>query len=138
MGANCLLPKILTKKGGAMTEHEFWNFLKDNASAGKIPQRSGYRDISDPEMRAIGKYFEAHALLPKNYETLSFGKLVEISQLLLLKSASIVTKEAILIILAHQKSKEILAILKDYAKNPDKGLEMFSNFALGECETWNS
>ena len=121
-----------------MTEHEFWSFLKKKQNLGKIPQSSGYKDISDPEMRAIGKYFEAHSLLPKNYDQLSFENLVEISQLLLLKSASIVTKEAILIILAHQKSKEILEILKDYAKNPDKGLEKFSKFALDECETWSS
>ncbi|MBL7073379.1 MAG: hypothetical protein ISS33_06370 [Candidatus Omnitrophica bacterium] len=119
-----------------MTEHEFWNFLKENKNSEKIPQISGYRDISDPEMRAIGKYFEAHSLLPKNYEKLSFGKLVDMSQLLFVKNVSTVTKEAILVILAHQNSKEILEILKDYAKNPDKGLEMFSNFALGECETW--
>ena len=121
-----------------MTEQEFWCFLKEKRNSGKIPQISGYRDISDPEMQAIGKYFEAHTLLPKNYDKLSLGKLVEMSQLLFVKNVNLMTKEAILIILAHQKSKEILEILKAYNKEVDKGLEMFSDFALSECETWNS
>jgi len=121
-----------------MTEQQFWNLLSEEYKAGRAPQTSGYMDISDPQMRAIGRYFEAHAILPKNYDKMPIRTLMKMSELLFIRTVSTKTKEAVLIILAHQKSDEILRVLEKYTQNPDKGVEVFSEFALSECRTWNA
>jgi len=63
--------------------------------------------------------------------------ILKMGELLLYGKASIPTKEAILMILAHHPTKEALCILKQYTLSPDAGLELFTQFALDECEMWN-
>jgi hypothetical protein len=47
------------------------------------------------------------------------------------------TKEAVLILLAHQISDAALTILTRFNLNPDKELRAFAKFALEESLMWN-
>ncbi|MFH1394852.1 MAG: hypothetical protein ABIH09_01705 [Candidatus Omnitrophota bacterium] len=121
-----------------MNEQEFWNFIKKSWKQGRRIKTSVTRNFIDPELQVIGKYFEAHVYLPKNYEELSEELLIEITKLLYSKKIQLKTKEAILIILAHQKSRDILKPLETYCKNADKEIKAFAMLALDEYRTWNN
>ena len=58
-------------------------------------------------------------------------------ELLFNKKVNPKTKEAIMVILAHISSKVALSILKRYNAMLDRGLEIFAQIALDECEMWN-
>ncbi len=121
-----------------MTEKEFWQFLERRwKEKGRVPQVSGTIDTPDPELQAHGQYIGGHALLPNDYEKISEEHIIEMGKLLFDKKANPRTKEAIMVILAHIPSKTALNILKKYNKVPDKGLEIFAQIALDECEMWN-
>ncbi|MBU1006423.1 MAG: hypothetical protein KKH08_02370, partial [Candidatus Omnitrophica bacterium] len=48
------------------------------------------------------------------------------------------TREAIMMILAHNGSDAALDALKLYNMRPNKGLEVFAQMALEECESWHN
>ncbi len=121
-----------------MTEKEFWQFLERQwKEKGRVPQVSGTIDTPEPELQTHSQYIGGHALLPNDYEKISEENIVSMGNLLFDKKANLKTKEAIMLILAHIPSKIALNILKRYTKMPDKGLEIFAEIALDECEMWN-
>jgi len=120
-----------------MTEKEFWHFLERAWKKGRVSQVSGIIDSPDAEMQTAGEYIGGHALLPKDYDKITEEEIVRISKLLFKKGVRHKTKEAVLMILAHRGSKEALIALKNYSKLSDKGLEIFAELALTECEMWN-
>jgi hypothetical protein len=120
-----------------MTEKEFWQFMEREWANGRICQISGRIDVDDPRMMKGGEYISGHALLPRNYDKISKNDLEKMGTLLFEKGVTNKTKEAILIILAHQNSEPVLNTLKKYCLRPDKGLEYFAELALSECEMWN-
>jgi len=117
-----------------MTEKEFWQFLEQR---GKTSMTSGYTITGGVAMDAVGEYLGGHALLPKDYDNLTKEEIKEIGELLFQKNVGQKTKEAVLILLAHQVSEQALAILKRYNLNPDKGLIIFAELALDESLMWN-
>ncbi|MCX5696631.1 MAG: hypothetical protein NTU54_01430 [Candidatus Omnitrophica bacterium] len=128
-----------------MDEHEFWQFLEESWKGGRAAQVSGVMDFADPAGsphgeavgRQAGRYLQGHAILPKNYDQISEENIIRMGSLLLGKSSAPRTKEAIMMILAHQPSEVALTILAKYNLNPDSGLEFFAQMALEECAMWN-
>ena len=94
-----------------MTESEFWIYFEHSCEKGGV---SGYCED-----------------LPKE-------EIVQIGRLLLEKEVSNKAKSIIMMTLAHQQnSKEAVSFLRQYNYAPDKGLEVFAELALDECEWWN-
>ena len=121
-----------------MTEREFWQFLEKSWEKGRAAQMTGVVDSSDPEMQAAAKYIEKHSLLPADYQNIPEGIITAMSGLLFSEKVRRRTKEAVLMILAHQQSKRVLATLEKYSKDPDRRLKVLSQLALNECEMWNT
>ena len=121
-----------------MTENEFWQFLERSwKENGRVPQVSGVLDSADPVLQSHGQYIGGHVLLPNGYEKISDGQILKMGELLFDKKSNPKTKEAIMVILAHIPSKIALSILERYSAMPDRGLEIFAQIALDECEMWN-
>ena len=120
-----------------MTEKDFWGFLNGKLAQGRVEQMSAVMYSDDPQVREAGKYIGAHSFLPKEYDKVSLKEIADMGSLLLSGMASISTKEAILVLLAHIPSKEALSILKAYNRLPDAELRLFAQMALDECEMWN-
>jgi len=121
-----------------MTEKEFWLFLKKAYSKGRAQQYISVRDTGDPQITEAGRYIGSHAILPKDYQNLSNEEIVGMGRLLFSEMTSISTKEALLVLLAHQQSREALSIIRSYYWQPDAELKVFAQLALDECEMWNS
>jgi len=120
--------------GGKMNEKEFWGFMEKMWQKGREQVVIGTIDgIGIP---AQG-YFQGHALLPKGYDALSEADIVRMGGLLFTKDVKRETKEAVMIMLAHQPSETALTILAKYCLNPDNGLEFYAQLALDECAMWN-
>ncbi len=116
-----------------MTEQEFWDFLGSN---GKAKVVSGWIDAGDPIARQAGAYMQGHSLLPANYDNILPDLIEGMGKLLFKTEVKFKTKEAILILLAHQNSKKALFILKKYNQAPDRRLKFFAKCAQDECEMW--
>ena len=121
-----------------MTENEFWQFLNRQwEENGRVPQMSGIIDSDDPVLQSHGQYIGRHSLLPNNCKNIPDDQILKMGELLLDRKASLKTKEAIMILLAHIPSKVALSILEGYNIIPDRGLEIFAEIALDECGMWN-
>ena len=126
-----------------MTEKDFWLFLNGQLTQGRAMVASGTIDCMDPvlagnpELVETGRFLGGHSLLPDNVDKVAVGKIKEIGGLLLGGRASLSTKEAIMMFLAHHPSKEALDILKAYNAYPDRELKVFAEMAQDECEMWN-
>jgi len=120
-----------------MTERDFWVFLNGKLAQGKEEQMSVVMYSDDPQVKEAGKYIGAHSFLPKEYDKILVKEITDMGRLLLGGMASVSTKEAILVLLAHIPSKEALNILKAYNGLPDIELKIFARMALDECEMWN-
>ena len=117
-----------------MTEKEFWGFLEQR---GKTNMISGSIATGDVAMDAVGEFISGHALLPKDYDNLTEEEIKDIGGLLFQRNIEQKTKEAVLILLAHQISDVALTILTKFNLNPDKTLMYFARFALEESLMWN-
>ncbi len=95
-----------------MTEQELWAYFEG------LRKEQGYPGI-------CGR-------LPKE-------KVVQMGELLLAKGVSQWVKTTIMMTLAHQqRSKEALGYLKAYNRMQDnKGMKIFTQLAIEECEWWN-
>ncbi|MCM8780208.1 MAG: hypothetical protein NC914_03570 [Candidatus Omnitrophica bacterium] len=120
-----------------MTEKEFWFFLERLWENGRATQITGVIDDADFQMQTIGDYIRSHALLPKDYDKICSADIIKMGNLLFKKEVKHKTKEAIIMLLAHQASEVALTILAKYSLAPDKGLEYFAEIALDECAMWN-
>ena len=120
-----------------MTEKDFWRFLEKAWEKGMAAQVCGSMDSPDPEIQAAGAYIGGHALLPADYQDISEEVIQSIGMLLLRPGVGFRTKEAIMVLLAHQASKTALNVLKEYNRAPDEDLRYFAKFALDECKCWN-
>jgi len=120
-----------------MNENEFWNFLKEKREKGTARIAAGSLGFEKRLDRGLGEYMVGHALLPEDYDKLSQGTVMAIGKLLFRDEVKTRTKEAVLILLAHQTTKDAVFILEEYNKRPDRGLEIFSELALQECLWWN-
>jgi len=120
-----------------MTEQEFWIFLKQAMERGREPMLASHIDTADPELQKMGEYIMGHSYLPKDYDKIGKGVITEMGRLLMDLRVRHKTKEAVMMILAHNGSDEALDILRTYNRIPDKGLEVFSMLALQECRMWN-
>jgi len=121
-----------------MTEREFWQFLEKSwEEKGRASQVSSVVDNPDLELKSHGQYISGHAFLPNGYDKISEEEVVKMGKLLFDRHANSRTKEAIMVILAHIPSKAALNILKKYSTMPNRGLEIFAQIALDECEMWN-
>ncbi|MFA4889072.1 MAG: hypothetical protein WC628_05820 [Candidatus Omnitrophota bacterium] len=120
-----------------MDEEEFWQWLEKSWEKGRVAQVSGVIDFDDPAIRETGRYLQGHALLPRDYNLISEEQILQIGSLLLRKGVAQKTKEAVMMILAHQPSESALALLSKYNLRPDPGMEYFARAALEECAMWN-
>ncbi len=119
-----------------MTEQEFWQFMGKAWEKGRAAQSTMTTDSDDPEIQAAAEYIGGHTLLPANYQDIPDDIIRDMGELLFDKNAGTKTKEAVLMILAHQDSKEVLTTLERYTQDPDEGLGIFSELALSECRMW--
>jgi len=117
-----------------MTEQEFWGFLKVR---GRAQMLAGSIDSADPDIQRTQNYLAGHTLLPRDFEHISEEDIIDIGCLLFQAGLIQRTKEAVLVLLAHQRSETALTIITRYNLRPDKGLEFFAKFALEECLIWN-
>jgi hypothetical protein len=120
-----------------MDEREFWQFLQESWKSGRVTQVSAVMDFADPAGRQAGKYLQGHTILPKNYDQIGEESIIRMGSLLFQKTAALKTKEAVMILLAHQPSEAALTILARYNLNPDPELRFFAQMALEECAMWN-
>ena len=120
-----------------MNEREFWNFLESLQGNGRAKVVAGSIDAGKENIDAAGDYMTGHALLPADHDSLSRETIDSIGKLLFINTVKIETKEAILILLAHQPRRDALIILEKYNRNPDKKLKIFAELALDECVMWN-
>ena len=122
-----------------MTEAQFWCFLERMwKEKGREAMMSGMVDNPDPLIQAVSHYIVSHVLLPRDYDKIPVEVVVDMGRLLFEKGRQHKTREAIMMILAHHGSDEALDSLRKYNMIPGKGLEVFSDMALDECESWNS
>ncbi|MDD5654414.1 MAG: hypothetical protein PHR91_02095 [Candidatus Omnitrophica bacterium] len=117
-----------------MTECEFWEFLEKLQKKGMAQQYTGVVECGG---FPAPSYISGHALLPKDYDKMSVADIVGMGSLLFNKQAGRRSKEAAMILLAHQPCETALTILARYCIAPDKGLEIFAELALDECAMWN-
>jgi len=117
-----------------MTEQGFWEFLEQLWKKGRAQQLTVTVDCGNPQVQA---YLQGHALLPKDYDKLNPQDIIKAGNLLFRKDASPKSKEAVMVLLAHQRSEIALTILTKYCFTPDKALECFARLALDECAMWN-
>lgn len=120
-----------------MTEQEFWLFLEKMWQEGRAQQRIGIIDCENSQLQKAGEYLQGHALLPRDYGKLGAELIVKMGSLLFKKEVSDKTKEAVMMLLAHNTTEVALTILAKYNLIPDKGLEFFAQMALEECAMWN-
>jgi hypothetical protein len=121
-----------------MNEKEFWGYLERLwKESGRANAVIGTVDCADSQGQDVGKYLQGHALLPKDYDRLCPGDIMKIGSLLFQKDVSHPSKEAVMVLLAHQPSEVALTILAKYNLHPDQGLEFFARMALEECAMWN-
>jgi hypothetical protein len=125
---------IKLEREGKMTEKEFWGFLEQRGKTNMILVNIASGDVA---MDVAGEFISGHALLPKDYDNLTEEEIESISGLLFQKNIEQKTKEAILILLAHQISDVALTSLTKFNFNPDKELIHFARFALDESLMWN-
>ena len=118
-----------------MTEKDFWSFLKQK---GRADMMSGSITTGDVVIDAATAYIGGHALLPKNFESITEDEIESLGELLFQKNIELKTKEAIIILLAHQVSDSALAILTKFNLNPGMELESFARLALDESLMWNA
>ncbi len=124
-----------------MKEAQFWRFLEGVLWQvhGREPMMAGAIDRpADPQLQAVGYYLMSHALLPKDCDRIPVEFIVAMGRLLPEKELQRKTREAIMIILAHNGSDAALSALAMYNMRPDKGLEIFSRMALEECKDWHN
>ena len=124
-----------------MTEAQFWKFLEGVLWKvhGREPMMAGTIDRpADPQLQAVGHYLMSHALLPRDCNKIPVEFIACMGRLLLEKGLQQRTREAIMMILAHNGSDAALSALAMYNMKPDKGLEVFSQMALDECENWHN
>jgi len=123
-----------------MTEAQFWKFLEGVLWQvhGREPMMAGMIDDPDPGVQAVGHYLMSHAILPKDCDRIPVVFIAGMGRLLLEKGLQPRTREAIMIILAHNGSDAALGALTMYNMRPDKGLEVFSRMALEECKDWRN
>jgi len=126
------LPKNLKRE---LPSSEQIAILKER---GREPMMAGEIDDSDPEVQAVGHYIMSHSLLPRDYDKIPVEVAASIGKLLLEKGIQHKTREAIMMILAHHGSNAALNALRIYNMRPNKGLEVFSEMALDECENWHN
>lgn len=117
-----------------MSEQEFWQFLEGLLAKGRVTQVIGAIGCAESQ---DCKYLHGHALLPKDYDKISEGDTIKMGSLLFESGVQLKTKEAILMILAHQPTEVALTLLARYNLNPDKELDFFAEMALEECAYWN-
>jgi len=123
-----------------MTEAQFWKFLEGVLWQvhGREPMMAGMIDDPDPGVQAVGHYLMSHAILPKDCDRIPVVFIAGMGRLLHEKGLQRRTREAIMIILAHNGSEAALSALTMYNMRPDKGLEVFSRMALEECKDWHN
>lgn len=120
-----------------MLEIQFWKFLENLwKTNGREAMTAGTIDSPDPQIQAMSHYIMSHAMLPKDCDRISCEAIISMAGLLIQKGIQPKTREAIMIILAHNGTKEALEALRLYNMRPTKGLEVFSEMALDECRGW--
>ncbi|MCK9432608.1 MAG: hypothetical protein M0R00_06590 [Candidatus Omnitrophica bacterium] len=117
-----------------MTEEGFWKFLEGRGKADMVLYST---ETGDPDIDAAGEFIRGHALLPEDYNNLTERELEEMGELLFREKVKQKTKEAVLILLAHQVSDTALTILTKFNMRPDKPLVYFARLALEESLMWN-
>lgn len=120
-----------------MNEKDFWRFMEKACEKGRAQVVSGTMNSPDPEIQAAGEYMGGHAMLPADYQNIPEEIIEGMGRLLLEGISNRRTKEAILMLLAHQESKTALNYLIEYNQAPDADLRIFAELALDECEMWN-
>ena len=120
-----------------MNEKEFWDFLEGLQKKGRVEMISGSIDTGSGSMGAAGAYMTGHALLPAEHDNLSRETINGMGELLFIRNVDTKTKEAVLILLAHQPTKDALNVLEKYNRAPDRELMFFAKMALDECVMWN-
>ncbi|MBF0253415.1 MAG: hypothetical protein HQL29_06340 [Candidatus Omnitrophica bacterium] len=121
-----------------MNENDFWSYLNAESAKGMAQCIVGCMDPEAMDELPELKYLAGHSLLPANYENVPQDKIIGMGKLLFDKNIKIKTKESILILLAHQTTKDALFFLQEYNKCPDSKLRIFAELALDECLMWNS
>lgn len=117
-----------------MTEKGFWQLLENAWKKGRMPMMSECRTGPGGVDGQVADYLSAHSLLPEDNDSIPADAVTGMGRLLFEKKVKKDTKEAIMIILAHREDHNARLFLREYAKCPDKGLHIFAQMALDECE----
>lgn len=120
-----------------MNEKEFWDLLESMQKKGRVQMMAGSLETGSESMGTTGSYMTGHALLPAEYDNLSDETIDSMGELLFMEDVATKTKEAVLILLAHQPKKNALTILEKYNRAPNRELMFFAKLALDECVMWN-
>jgi hypothetical protein len=120
-----------------MTEHDFWYYLNGEKNKSAIKVMAGGISLGNDPAESTINYMTGHSLLPENYNSIPQEKIIGIGKLLFHPGIKTKTKEAILILLAHQPTQDALFFLSEYNKQPDEKLRAFAMLALDECLMWN-
>ncbi|MBU0571341.1 MAG: hypothetical protein KJ995_06445 [Candidatus Omnitrophica bacterium] len=120
-----------------MTENDFWYYLHAERDKGVAKVMAGGIKLGNDPGDASVDYMTGHSLLPENYDNISQERIIEIGKLLFQADIKTKTKEAILILLAHQPTRDALFFVSEYNKQPDERLKTFAMLALDECLMWN-
>ena len=100
-------------------------------------QVTAVKDPNSPEGRAVTEYIERHKKI-KNIDSqrLNPKEIKQNVRRLLDKKTCIEEQKDLILILAHQGSKEALDGLKKYAKNPHEELKFWAEMAVDECKSF--
>ena len=125
------------KKEEDMKESDFWDYLHAERNKGVAKVMAGGIKLGNDPGDANIDYMTGHSILPENYDNIPQEKVVAMGKLLFQKDIKTKTKEAILMLLAHQPTRDALFFLSEYNKSPDEKLRIFAMLALDECLMWN-
>ena len=119
-----------------MTEKGFWQLLEKAWKKGRMPMLSECFTGPGGVDGQVAEYFSVHSILPADEDAIPADAVTAMGKLLFERKVKKETKEAVMMILAHRTDHNALIFLREYARRPDRGLNIFSRMALEECEQW--
>ena len=122
--------------GGDLSAPELAEVMAAARAAGMVAQMTIVDDPESPEGREVIAYVNSHHWLPRDYRSLSKGKVEALGKTLFDAEAGTLDKKKALMLLGHRGSIEAYRILKRFVKESPAALKIWSKMAFDECKTF--
>lgn len=120
--------------GNDLMEEDYKEIKEELEIYGLNPEFGEMRAPKTKEEKSIYEYMKLHSVVPDVERKISKQELEEIKEKLFSQNADSDELKKILLILAHQGTKEAIEIIENYSKKAKKELRDFAKLSLEECE----